>query len=51
MFKTNVPNGVASIDEAKKLLVELHANGEQYHPEDDAHLVCWGRRQRQCANI
>lgn len=38
-MKTNLPAAITTIDEAKAFLTELHANGESYHPEDDAHDV------------
>lgn len=35
-LKTVLPASINTIKEAKKLLRELEANGESYHPEDDA---------------
>lgn len=35
-MKTTLPAQIASIEEAKAFLSALHANGEAYHPEDDA---------------
>lgn len=38
-FKTNVPDGIKTIEEAKTFLTELYKNGEAYHPEDDANEI------------
>lgn len=38
---TNLPIAITTIDEAKAFLTELHANGESYHPEDDAQSIEW----------
>lgn len=35
-MKTVLPQAIATIEEAKKLLTDLYNNGECYHPEDDA---------------
>ena len=35
-MKTKLPESINSIEEAKKLLEDLHTNGESYHPEDSA---------------
>jgi len=35
-MKTNLPQKVTSVAEAKVLLAELFLNGESFHPEDDA---------------
>lgn len=35
-LKTVLPASINTIQQAKKLLRELEANGESYHPEDDA---------------
>jgi hypothetical protein len=40
-MKTNLPSEITSIEEAKKFLSELHANGESFHPEDNAHDIDW----------
>ncbi len=40
-LKTKLPESIKSVDEAKAFLRELHANGEHYHPEDDAHQINW----------
>ncbi len=29
------------MEDAKAFLRTLHENNETYHPEDDAHYVCW----------
>lgn len=36
MLKTQLPESITSIQEAKDFLTKLHLNGEGYHPEDDA---------------
>lgn len=40
-MKTNLPNSITTIAEAKVFITELHTNGESYHPEADAHYVNW----------
>ena len=40
-MKTNLPQSIGTIEEAKKFLKELCDNNEQYHPEDDAHDIEW----------
>lgn len=40
-MKTVLPKEINTVDEAKKFLFELLANGESYHPEDDAHDIIW----------
>ncbi len=40
-MKTNLPNGIGTIDQAKAFLTELHRNGESFHPEDDATDILW----------
>jgi len=41
-MKTNLPEAITTIAEAKAFLRELHTNREIYHPEDDAHtIVSW----------
>jgi viroplasmin and RNaseH domain-containing protein len=35
-MKTPLPESINSIEEAKSFLSELHANGESFHPDDDA---------------
>jgi hypothetical protein len=41
-MKTNLPDAINSIEEAKLYLSELLKNHEAYHPEDDAHEIVWG---------
>lgn len=41
-MKTKLPESISTVDEAKAFLLELHTNGESYHPEDDAHDIIWG---------
>ncbi len=38
---TTLPATIATIDEAKQFLNELHMNGETWHFEDDARDVIW----------
>lgn len=38
-MKTALPAAIATIEEAKAFLTNLHNNGESYHPEDCAHEV------------
>ena len=40
-MKTILPASIATIDQAKQLLTDLHNNGEAYHPEDDATGIVW----------
>lgn len=40
-MKTTLPVSIKTVEEAKAFLTALHANGEAYHPEDDAHRVDW----------
>lgn len=35
-MKTILPAGIGTVEQAKALLTDLHANGEAFHPEDDA---------------
>lgn len=39
-MKTILPDSISTIEEAKKLLLDLHNNGEAFHPEDDATQMC-----------
>lgn len=41
-MKTNLPESINSIEEAKDFLRNLYINGESFHPEDDAHNISWG---------
>lgn len=36
ILKTKLPDTIASFDQAKQYLTDLHNNGEAYHPEDSA---------------
>ena len=40
-MKTQLPQSINSIEEAKAFLAALHSNNEQFHPEDDAHEIEW----------
>lgn len=40
-MKTQLPNSITTIAEAKVFLKELHDNNETYHPEDDATEIYW----------
>lgn len=42
-MKTKLPSTIATIKEAQNFLLELHANGEQFHPEDNAIGMHWGQ--------
>jgi ADP-dependent phosphofructokinase/glucokinase len=35
MLKTNLPEQINSIEDAKKYLTDLYNNGEIYHPDDE----------------
>lgn len=35
-MKTTLPDSINSVEEAKAFLLALHANGESFHPDDDA---------------
>lgn len=35
-MKTQLPESIQTIEQAKQLLASLHENGESFHPEDDA---------------
>ncbi len=39
-MKTLLPDQIKTVSEAKAFLTSLHANGESYHPEDDANSLC-----------
>ena len=40
-MKTNINRKIASIEDAKQYLSELHDNDEAYHPDDSADSVAW----------
>lgn len=40
-MKTKLPKMIKTPEEAKKFLLELIANNEVFHPEDDAHDILW----------
>lgn len=40
-MKTTLPEQITTIEEAQEFLLELHRNGESYHPEDQAKNVVW----------
>lgn len=40
-MKTKLPLEIKTVEEAKAFLTELHANGEYFHPEDDAFTIEW----------
>lgn len=41
MLTTVLPEQITSVEEAQKLLTELHRNDESFHPEDDANDIEW----------
>lgn len=41
-MKTHLPEYIRTLDEAKAFLRALHANGEAFHPEDNAPAVHFG---------
>ena len=40
-MKTILPKRIHTKEQAISFLTELHKNGEHYHPEDNAHMICW----------
>lgn len=40
-MKTQLPQSISTIDEAKAFLTDLHNNLESFHPEDDALNIEW----------
>ena len=40
-MKTNLDRTINNMEEAKSFLRDLNKNGEEYHPEDDAHTIEW----------
>ncbi len=38
-MKTTLPPSIKTIEEAQAFLTQMEANGESYHPEDDAHEI------------
>lgn len=40
-MKTKLPISIKTVEEAIAFLTALHTNGEQYHPEDNAHDILW----------
>lgn len=40
-MKTQLPESINTLEEAKNFLQLLHANGESFHPEDSAHDIVW----------
>ncbi|HTN09213.1 hypothetical protein [Agriterribacter sp.] len=40
-MKTILPESINTIQQAKALLIDLHHNGEAYHPEDNADEIIW----------
>lgn len=40
-MKTQLPEKISTVEEAKKFLKELRDNDEVYHPEDSAHDIVW----------
>jgi len=40
-MKTKIPEKIETKEEAEAFLLELHRNGEAYHPDDDAHEILW----------
>ncbi len=46
-MKTNLPKEITTVEQAKLFLTELYKNGEQFHPEDNAHDVIFELPQEQ----
>lgn len=44
-MKTDIPNEIQTIEQAKAYLKSLYDNGEDYHPEDDAFGICWSMEE------
>jgi len=42
-MKTNLDIVITTKEEAVAFLTALDANGESFHPEDDAHDICWNK--------
>jgi hypothetical protein len=40
-MKTQLPNEIKTIEDAKAFLTDLHTNNETFHPEDDATDIEW----------
>jgi hypothetical protein len=40
-MKTNLNRTITNEKEAIEFLIELHNNGESFHPEDNAHDIAW----------
>ena len=40
-MKTNLNREIITEYDAVEFLTELHQNGEEFHPEDDAHDIVW----------
>lgn len=40
-MKTQLPNEIKTIEDAKAFLTDLHTNNETFHPEDDATDIDW----------
>lgn len=40
-LKTQLPAAINTVAEAEEFLTNLHNNGEDFHPEDDAHDIVW----------
>jgi hypothetical protein len=45
-MKTNLPDSINTIDEAKTFLTDLFNNGESFHPEDDAFDINWPKGEQ-----
>jgi hypothetical protein len=41
-MKTNLPEDVLTVDDAKTFLLELISNNEVFHPDDDPADIVWG---------
>jgi hypothetical protein len=40
-MRTELPIGIATVEQAKAFLTDLVNNDEAYHPDDDAHTIVW----------
>jgi len=45
-MKTNLPQTIETIEQAKAFLTELNSNNEAYHPEESALGVLWDPDRR-----
>jgi hypothetical protein len=40
-MKTNLPEKITTVEEAKRFLYDLFINNETFHPEDDPLKIIW----------